>query len=139
MRDPEFVALRNKFLIGLVIFVVVITLLIMIMYRFLGNYSGKVYDDVVADKTFVFLQVSNKCEMCDSVKNVLDEKGIEYQILTMSLKDRHEDVYRVLKIDSKNVEAPSLFYIKKGEVVAYLSGVDNQDELDSFIKNYLGG
>ena len=86
MRDPEFISLRNKVLIGLGIFIVFITLIIMIMYRFLGNYSGKVYEDVVADKTFVFLQVSDNCKMCDSVINVLDERDIKYEILTMSLK-----------------------------------------------------
>lgn len=139
MKDPELIAIRNKVLIGLAIFIVFITLIIMIMHRFLGNYSGKVYEDVVNDKTFVFLQISEKCEMCDSVKLVLEEHDIDYQILTMSPKDRHEDVYRVLDIDSDNVVAPSLFYIKKGEVVSYLSDIDNEDELNSFIDNYLGG
>ena len=139
MKDPEFVALRNKVLIGLAIFIVFITLLMMVMHRFFGNYSGKVYENIVADKTFVFLQVDSKCDMCDSVKLVLEEHDIDYQILTMSPKDRHEDVYKVLGIDSDNVIAPSLFYIKKGEVVSYLSDIDNENELNSFIDNYLGG
>lgn len=139
MRDPEFIALRNKFLIIASIFLVFSVLVIIIMFRFLGNYTGKVYDDVVDNKTFVFLQVSDNCEMCDSVKLVLDDNNIEYEILTMTSKDRYKDVYRVLDINSDNIKAPSLFYIKKGEVVSYLNDIDSQDELDEFIKNYLGG
>lgn len=139
MRDPEFVALRNKVLIGLIIFIVFLVLIIMVLHRFLGNYSGKVYDDVVTGKTFVFLQVSKDCEMCESVEMVLDEHDIKYELLTMSPKDRHDDVYQRLGIDTKTIKSPGLFYIKKGEVVSYLSGIDNQNELDDFINNYLGG
>ena len=57
----------------------------------------------------------------------------------MSLKDRHEDVYKVLKVDSRNIKAPGLFYINKGEVVSYLSDIEKEDELNDFIDNYLGG
>ncbi len=139
MRDPEFIALRNKVLIGLITFIVFLVLIVLVMHRFLGNYNGKVYDDIVKDKTFVFLQVSNDCEMCESVEMVLDEHDIEYEVLTMSLRDRHKDVYQRLGINATTIKAPALFYIKKGEVVSYLSGIDNQNELDGFIKNYLGG
>jgi hypothetical protein len=139
MRDPEFIALRNKVLIGLIIFIIFLVLIILILHRFLGNYSGKVYDDVINDKTFVLLQVSNDCEMCESVEMVLDEHDIKYEVLTMSPKDRHEDVYRKLGINASTIKAPALFYIKKGEVVSYLSDIDSQNELDGFINNYLGG
>ena len=139
MRDPEFIVLRNRFLIGLVIFIVFITLIIMVFNRFYGHYSGEVYDMISDNKTLVFLQTSNDCELCDSVKDILDKNNINYEEVTMSLKDRHEDIYRLLDIDSKKITPPSLFYIKNGDVVSYLNNISSENEVNDFIKNYLGG
>ena len=58
MKDPEFIVLRNRFLIGLAIFIVFITLIVMIFNRFYGHYSGEVYDMISDKKTVVFLQTN---------------------------------------------------------------------------------
>lgn len=139
MKDPEFIVLRNRFLIGLAIFIVFITLIVMIFNRFYGHYSGEVYDMISDKKTVVFLQTSNDCELCDGVKEILDKENINYEEVTMSLRDRHKDIYRLLDIDSSKITPPSLFYIKKGEVVSYLNNISSENEVNDFIKNYLGG
>ena len=139
MEDQEFDSLKKRFLIGLVIIIVFVSLCIIILNRVFNNYDGDIYKDVKNNKTLVILQVSNNCEMCDSVKIVLEDRNIEFEELTMSYKDRHEDVYRLLGVESKNIKAPALFYVKKGELVAYLNDIKSDNELNMFIDNYLGG
>ncbi len=139
MEDQEFDSLKKRFLIGLVIIIVFVSLCIIILNKFFNNYDGDIYKDVKKNKTLVILQVSKNCEMCDSVKIVLEDRNVEFEELTMSYKDRYEDVYSLLGVDSKSIKAPALFYVKKGKLVAYLSDIKSDSELNMFIDNYLGG
>ena len=139
MEDQEFDSLKKRFLIGLVIIIVFVSLCIIILNKFFNNYDGDIYKDVKKNKTLVILQVSKNCEMCNSVKIVLEDRNVEFEELTMSYKDRYEDVYSLLGVDSKSIKAPALFYVKKGKLVAYLSDIKSDSELNMFIDNYLGG
>ncbi len=137
--EEETIVLRNKIIIGVIVGLIFVILVFMVAHNLWGNYTGKVYDKIVDNETFAFLYTTDKCKMCDSVRNVLDENNIEYDLLTMSNKDKHEDVFRKLDLDSSKIKAPSLFIIKKGELVSYLNDIDNETVLNSFIKNYFGG
>ena len=139
MEDQEFNSLKKRFLIGLGIIIIFVSLCIVILNNIYNNYDGDVYKDVKDHKSLVILQVSKNCEMCDSVKMVLEDNDIKYEELTMSYKDRYEDIYSLLGIDYKNIKAPALLYVKKGELIAYLSDIKSDTELNMFIDNYLGG
>ena len=70
MRDPEFIELRNRFLIGLIVSLFIGVLLFLFFYNSYNFHDRDVYNEITdSDKIIVFVE-DNDCLKCDNLKNV---------------------------------------------------------------------
>ena len=128
MNDPEFIEMRNKFLISLLIVGVFATLFIVFLFRLVGTNSN-VDNKVLQKKDILVLVVDNKCARCDAVKEVLKENDIKYSIL-----DRYKDIYQKIGLDDE-ITTPCILSIKKGKLDSYLDNIDDQTVLEEYLNS----
>ena len=138
MRDPEFIELRNRFLIGLMVALFVGGLLIIIFYRSLISERSKVYNQLRSDDTVLLFVEDNNCDRCIQIKNILDNKRVEYYIYNRDSDVERDSIEKVLKIDNYSIEIPALMYVKNGKVKSFLSDAEDIEEINDFIDNYGG-
>lgn len=131
-KDPEYIELRNKFLLGfsiVAIFAVAIILLFVNKFGFGTTIDKKINKN----ETFVVFVTQDKCNNCDKVKEILNNRNVEYEELTYGSNDtdRFYEKYSVTK-----TEAPSVIYIRKGKIYSSMFTITNFEELELFLENY---
>ena len=135
MRDPEFIELRNKFLLGLFIFLVfAIPIFFFIKNKFYVSNSD-IYNSINKKNDMLILVVENKCDKCNESKKILNNIDINYYILN---KDKQKDYIQILNklnIHKKEIVSPTLIYIKEGNIYAYINNIKSEEEINSFIEN----
>jgi glutaredoxin len=76
------------------------------------------------------------CKYCNMIKNELDKKNIDYYELSKENKDEYKNAFRLLDLDSRYVEPPSLIIVIEGKTYSYLTDITNKKDLNEYLKNY---
>lgn len=134
MDNEEFIELRNKFLLGVVVSIIIV---IPFLFLFINRYTGiksSVYKAYRSDKTFLVLVTNKeKSKECQKIKKILKDKDISYLEYNLDkVKDR-DLVIPMFGVAEKKILVPALFYVKDGETSMYTLEVDSEKRVDSFI------
>lgn len=136
MRDPEFIELRNRFLIGLIVSLFVGILLFLFFYNSYNFHDRDVYNEITdSDKIIVFVE-DNDCLKCDNLKKTLDNSKYKYIVYNRDEDNYRKEIDLLLDIKYYDIDVPGLVYLEKGKVIAFISNIDNNSDLKDFIKRY---
>lgn len=136
MRDPEFIELKNRFLIGLLVSLFIGVLLFLFYYRSYNFRDGDIYIQIKnSDKILVFVE-DNDCIKCRDIKKALDDSKNKYIVYNRDEEDYKEELDLLLNLDKYDIDVPGLVYLEKGIVVAFSSDVEDNSDLKDFIKHY---
>lgn len=134
MRDPEFILLRNRFLVAVgVVLVFAIPTLLFVVKSF-GREVTDVLKGLNEKEDMLIYVESNDCTGCLEVKQVLEDKNVEYMILNIDKNIDYEEIIRKLGVSRKVVEVPSLIYVEDGDMVANFMGIKTQNDVISFLE-----
>ena len=135
MNDSELISLIKK--IGFTLLLLIIGIILMIiMYR--NKFQLKesnIIKKINNNDTFLILITDNKCSNCIEIKNILDEKNINY--IKISNNNEIKKVKDKLKKEEKDIEIPSLLIVSEKELKVSLVNPNNE-ELYLFLDNYFG-
>lgn len=132
MRDPEFIELKNRFLLGVGIVVLFAIPIIIFLVKTYGTSS--VLNKINKDETFTILVTAKECDNCKLVSNILKDYDVEFVKLNSSTNKSYEEIMKKLKVENKREEFPILIYIKDGEMQANLFSIDTREKVEGFIE-----
>ena len=84
-------------------------------------------------ESFVVLFQNKDCDTCSMVEDRLNQLGVTYYTFN-TYTSSFDDVLLKLKIDYK-VLVPAVYVIDKGQVLYNINNIQDQETIDSFIKN----
>lgn len=134
MKDPEFIEMRNKFFLGVFIFLVFAIPIFFVFKNKIFIGDSKLLKSIKKQDDIVILLVENKCNRCTKSKEVLNNLDINYFILNKSKDRDYETVINKIEID-RDIELPSLIYLKKGKLYSYIFNIKSEQEITNFIEN----
>lgn len=132
MRDPEFISLRNRFLIGVLVSVVFAVPLIFFIYKSYAN--SDVLTLLNNKETFTILVTSNKCENCELVSDILDDYDIDYKELNSDRNKEYQEIMKKLGIENKREVYPILVYVEDGSMKANLFDITGKEMIGDFLE-----
>lgn len=132
MRDPEFIELKNRFLLGVGIVVLFAIPIIIFLVKTYGTSS--VLNKINKDETFTILVTAKECDNCKLVSNILKDYDVEFVKLNSSTNKSYEEIMKKLKVENKREEFPILIYVKDGEMQANLFSIDTREKVEGFIE-----
>ena len=120
MDNEEFIELRNKFLLGVVVSLIIV---IPFLFLFINRYTGvksSVYKAYKSNETFVVLITNTeKKSECQKIKKILKDSDVSYLEYNLD----------------KEIQVPALFYVKDGKTVMYTLEVTGEEKVSSFISS----
>ena len=135
MKDPEFIELKNRFLFGLLIALLMGSILIFVAYKSFIGTNSKAYNYINRNNKSIILVIDNKCKNCDEIKNVLDNNKYKYYLYNRS-KDYSNNIENILNIDNLGIEIPALIYLENKRVSSFISNVNDSEEIKDFFNTY---
>ncbi len=136
MNDPDFIKLRNRVLIGILI---VLAFLIPLIFLFINKFdagSSKLIKKINKEESVTVLLTSPDCKTCKEIEKLLSSKNVNYYKLDISKKNEYQEFLQRLTITEKEVVLPTIMYINEGNLVATLVEVKDDEDLNDFIENY---
>lgn len=132
MRDPEFVELKNKFLIGMGL---VILFAIPIMIFLINTYgNSNVLNKINKKDSFTILVTSKDCDNCSMVNSTLKKNDVKYVKLNSSTNKNYEEIMRKLTIENKSNEFPFIVYVDEGVMKANLFSIESEKDVVEFVE-----
>lgn len=134
MRDPEFILLRNRFLVAVGVALIFAIPTLLFVVKSFGREVTDVLKGLNEKEDMLIYVESNDCTGCLEVKQVLEDKNVEYMILNIDKNIDYEEIIRKLGVSRKVVEVPSLIYVEDGDMVANFMGIKTQNDVISFLE-----
>ena len=135
MNDPEFIMLRNRFLIG----ILVALIFIMPLFFFFKNKiisNEDIIREIRNKEKIIILVVENNCIECKNYQQKLNNNNEDYMKVD-KIKDKdYELILNELNISSDDITTPAIIYVKNKKVVAILTNMKSDEEINNFILNY---
>ena len=134
-RDEELEMIFKK--LGLAILVALIFAIPTALFVFnkFDNHTSDLLDRIKKEKVLLYVN-GYKCDKCNTIKNVLDEYGVEYYEINKDIN--HQDfkiIMNNIHLNWEDISAPSLVLVEKGEVIVHMSDFNKQD-LGEFFQEY---
>ena len=136
MRDPEFIELRNRFLLGITICMVLLVPFFFFFYSKLIQIDSKIIQKIENKETFMILITNNNCKDCPKYEKTIKELSTNYQVMN---KDKDKDYSILLKqldIPEKDIISPALIYIENGTLKSTLIEIQTEEEVTTFVENF---
>lgn len=134
MRDPEFILLRNRFLVAVGVALIFAIPTLLFVVKSFGREVTDVLKGLNEKEDMLIYVESNDCTGCLEVKQVLEDKNVDYMVLNIDKNTDYEEIIRKIGISKKVVEVPSLIYVEDGDMVANFMGIKTQDDVLSFLE-----
>ncbi len=136
MDNEEFIELRNKFLLGMVVSLIIV---IPFLFLFINRYTGvksSVYKAYKSNETFVVLITNTeKKSECQKIKKILKDSDVSYLEYNLDKAKDRDLVIPLFGIAEKKIQVPALFYVKDGKTVMYTLEVTGEEKVSSFISS----
>ena len=135
MKDPEFIMLRNRFLLGIIVAII----FVLPLFYFFKNkllFDESTISKIRDNKKLTLLVVENKCEECQEYEKILKANNILYTKINKYKDKSYELVLNELGISNDDVPSPTIIYIEEQKVVATLPKMESEEEITNFITNY---
>ena len=115
MNDPEFIMLRNRFLIG----ILVALIFIMPLFFFFKNKiisNEDIIREIRNKEKIIILVVENNCIECKNYQQKLNNNDVDYMKVN-KIKDKdYELILNELNISSDDITTPAIIYVKNKKV-----------------------
>ncbi len=134
MRDPEFILLRNRFLVAVGVALIFAIPTLLFVVKSFGREVTDVLKGLNEKEDMLIYVESNDCTGCLEVKQILEDKNVDYMVLNIDKNTDYEEIIRKIGISKKVVEVPSLIYVEDGDMVANFMGIKTQDDVLSFLE-----
>ena len=96
MRDPEFIELRNKFLLGVLIFLIFAIPIFFFVRNKMFMPDSKIMKYLKKNDSMLILVVEDNCTRCKKSKEVLNELNVNYFILNKDTERDYNSIIRKL-------------------------------------------
>lgn len=137
MNNPEMIELKNKFILGLLIALVIAIPFLLLFSNKLTNFNSKVYNEIRKDKSFLVLFIdSPSCNNCNSTIKTLNDLDIKYYKYDIKKENDYTDILKELNIKEELVEVPALIYIKNGKMEANMMNISKTEDILDFLEFY---
>lgn len=137
MNDLEFNELRNRIIIGVLVAIIFsIPILIFVIKNFRIDTSDVLRKLKKKEDMLIYLKDDSCKQQCDMVENIFEDKKISYFTINIGHYADYDELLKRLDIEERAVEIPSIIYIEKGEMVANMMDVNQEDNLISFLEFY---
>lgn len=135
MKDPEFILLRNRFVIALIFIIIFfVPIFFFLKNKFLIN-NSIIIDKINKEEDIVILVTEEQCDSCKQTEKVLNKDNVTYQILNVNKEKDYYQILKKLNLSIDEIVPPTVIYIEKGNVVATTLETEEND-LEIFIENY---
>ena len=134
MRDPEFILLRNRFLVAVGVALIFAIPTLLFVVKSFGREVTDVLKGLNEKEDMLIYVESNDCTGCLEVKQILEDKNVDYMVLNIDKNTDYEEIIRKIGISKKVVEVPSLIYVEDGDMVANFMGIKTQNDVISFLE-----
>lgn len=135
MNDPEFIMLRNRFLLGVLVAIIfIVPLFFFFKNKLISNED--ILQKIRNNETLMILVVENDCIECKNYQEQLNNDGIGYMKVNKSKDTNYELILNELNMSYDDVTSPSIIYVKNKKVVSTLTNMKTNEEIKSFIVNY---
>ena len=136
MRDPEFIEMRNRFILGMVVLILFgVPFLIFITRKFMVETSPIIKEIDSSETMLVYVEKAN-CSNCKEVEDMLKSYGIKYNKINSSGDRNYANVLNKLGITTTDIDEPTLLYIEEGKFYAALVSIQTEEQLASFLVSY---
>ncbi len=136
MKDPEFIALRNRFVVALIItIIIVIPLGLFVITRF-SNQSTILKSIKNKDDVVIFI-TSNKCLECPNIKTVLDSYHVSYIELNKDTDKSYSEIMQKIQMATQYVQSPGLIYLEEGQLYANYMNLTESKTKDFIASHHL--
>lgn len=137
MNNPEMIELKNKFIIGLLLALVIAIPFLLLFSNKLTNFNSEVYNKIRKDKSFLVLFIdSSSCNNCNSTIKTLNDLDIKYYKYDIKKGNDYTDILKELNIKEELVEPPALIYIKNGKMEANMMNISKTEDILDFLEFY---
>lgn len=135
MNNEEFIGLRNKFLLGIVVaLIITVPFLLFFVNRYKVNKS-EVIKSYNNNETFsVLIYKSSDCEKCKMIRKKLTSLNIDYLEYDLDKEMNKEIAYSKFGFSESKLKVPALIYVKDGVSVVSVLDVDTEESIEEFVK-----
>lgn len=134
MKNEEFIELRNKFILGVVIALIIT---IPFLCLFISRYSGtktNVYKSFRNKETFIIYVSNSSCDNCEFVEKKLEELDVSYLEYNLDKAKDKDLVIDKIGIKEEKIKVPALIYVKEGVPLVNSLDISEEDDILDFIK-----
>lgn len=136
MRDPEFIELRKRFTLGIIIVLLIsVPFLIFITKKFMVE-TSPIIKGINENKTMLVLVEKVDCDTCKDIENIIDSYGVKYYKLNSQSDRSYLTIIYKMGITRKDIVEPTLVYINEGKYYASLPSVNSAEDVKSFLLVY---
>ena len=135
IEDEELAILLKKLGIGIIVLLLFSTLIIMFFYNKFSPHIPKVITNIEKKETiYVFIE-NNSCKNCKEIKQILNDKKINYYTINIDKEKEYKLFLNKLSITENDVIIPMLMYIKDGNLDSSVIEINDEEILNAFIDN----
>ncbi len=136
MKDPEFIDLRNKVLLGIGICLILFVPFFFFIRNHLIADESTIIKRINKNETFIVLVTNKKCKECKNYKKILKNNKVDYNVMNIDKDKNYKNVLKELDMESTDITPPSLLYISGGHLFATLVKIGDEEGLQTFINNF---
>lgn len=135
MNNPEFILLRNRFLIALLIALIFTVPLTFLFINKFGNKPTKLMQSINNKENIFVLVTENNCNNCQKIENILEKSSLNFFTINKDTEEQYSKFIQKIKLPKSEIKSPTLIYLEDGIISSKL--VDpTQDETQEFLTFY---
>ena len=136
MRDPEFVMLRNRVLIGIFVSILFIVPICFFIKNKLLVTDSDLEKSIKKQEDILILFTEDKCSKCKSYEKKLIDLNVNYFVLNKSTKKNYKTILYKIETNDDEVIPPTLIYVREGKVYSTLVDIKSDNELEKYLSKH---
>jgi len=132
MNDPEFIMLRNRFIIGVIVALVFTIPLTFFFINKLGDKPSKILEGIRNQETMLILVTEEECSSCQKVEEILEENEVSYSLLNKDVDMKYSQILKEIDFTESDITPPTIIYLVDGKLNSSLV-TTNKKEILSYI------
>ncbi|MBQ6135591.1 MAG: hypothetical protein IJI60_04680 [Bacilli bacterium] len=136
MEDPEFIKLRNRFLTGILICLVLFIPFFLFLYQKIYPHDTGIMKKIKREETTYILITQNDCNECKRWEESIQGK-IDYSKVNKDKDSSYQRLLNQLDIEKDDIVPPALLYIKDGQLDSMVMN-QKAEEMIHFLNKNMG-
>lgn len=136
MKDPEFIMLRNRVLIGIFISIIFIISICFFIKNKLLVTESDLEKSIKNKEDILILFTEENCSKCKSYEKKLIDLNVNYFILNKNKEKNYKTILYKIETSNDELIPPTLIYVREGKVYSTLVDIKSKKELEKYLNNY---